>query len=183
MVMKNTTHYLLLSTAWLAMAACTQPDPLPEATQGGKQTFGCRVNGKAFVPDGGTGWNATKPIVLYNSDRRADDGSIVRILYIEATSRTGESIVVVITEPYETGIRLINKTFTPLSWSPIPGNQALYSGAGGSFVTGPNHPGLITLTRADTVARILSGTFEFKAMNPKTGEVVEVTDGRFDVRM
>ncbi|MCU0451431.1 MAG: hypothetical protein MUC97_16575 [Bernardetiaceae bacterium] len=45
--------------------------------------------------------------------------------------------------------------------------------------------GKLVLTRADwnTGRLILSGTLEFEAQDPKTGEVVEVTDGRFDVRM
>jgi hypothetical protein len=181
--MKKTATYLLLATAWLAMAACTQPDPLPEATQGGKQTFGCRVNGKAFVPDGGTGWNATKPIVVYNDSRKGPNGEALLFYGIEATSRDGQGMYIIVSEPTRPGPRFLDKEFIPLSWGIPLHNAAVYSSASGSFITGPPHTGMVVLTRADTTARILSGTFEFKARNPRTGEVVEVTDGRFDVKI
>jgi hypothetical protein len=181
--MKNTTHYLLLATAWLALAACQREDPLPEATQGGKQTFGCRVNGKPFVPDGGTGWNATKPIVVYNDSRKGPNGEALLFYGIEVTSRDGQGMYIIVSEPTRAGIRLLNKEFIPLSWGIPLHDAAIYSSTSGSFITGPTHSGTVVLTRADTTARILSGTFEFRAVNPRTGEVVEVTDGRFDVRL
>jgi hypothetical protein len=180
--MKRVTTYLLLATALLALATCTQPDPLPEATQGGKQTFGCRLNGKPFVPDGGTGWNATKPIVVYKLSRKGPNGKALLFYGIEATSRDGQGMYIIISEPTSPGIRLLNKEFIPLSWGVPLHDAAVYFSSSGSFMTGPPHTGTVKLTRADTTAHILSGIFEFKAQNPKTGEVVEVTDGRFDVR-
>jgi hypothetical protein len=183
--MKNTTHYLFLATAWLALAACHREDPLPEATQGGKQTFGCRVNGKPFVPDGGTGWNATKAIVLTYSSRRDEEGKIIEFIDIQVTARDGQSFFIILRDPVRPGIHYFNKEYTPLSWSPIPNDAAVYQRPGANFFTGPKYKGKLVLTRSDreTGWLILSGTFEFEAQDPKTGEVVQVTDGRFDTIM
>lgn len=51
---------LLLSIGLLL--ACDRKDPLPKPTQEGKNTFGCKIDGKPWVPDGGTGFQATKPL-------------------------------------------------------------------------------------------------------------------------
>jgi hypothetical protein len=139
------------------------------------------VNGKPFVPDGGTGWNAAKPIVVYDLSRNGPNGEALIFSGIEATARDGRGIYLIVKEPYTLGIRLLNQEFIPDSWG-VPNNSGIYLSPQGSFVTGPPHTGVLTITRADKEARILSGTFEFKAQNPKTGEVVEVTDGRFDTR-
>jgi hypothetical protein len=168
--------------ALLLLAACTQPDPLPEATQGGKQTFGCRVNGKPFVPDGGTGWNATKPIVVYYTGRRGVNGAVHEYYYIDAVAKDGQSMLIIVSDPLRTGPRILDKEYIPTTWPNVLNDAAAYQGLGGTFFTGPPHTGRLVLTRSDSAARIMSGTFEFRAVNPKTGEVVEVTDGRFDVR-
>jgi hypothetical protein len=169
--------------ALLLLATCTQPDPLPEPTQGGKQTFGCYVNGKPFVPDGGTGWNATKPIVVYYTGRRGENGAVHEYYYIDAVSRDGQRMFIIVSDPFRPGPRILDKEFIPITWPNVLNDAAAYQGPGGTFFTGPPHTGRLVLTRADTTAGILSGTFEFRAVDRKTGEVVEVTDGRFDVRM
>jgi hypothetical protein len=180
--MKRVTTYLLLATALLALATCTQPDPLPEATQGGKQTFGCRVNGKPFVPDGGTGWNATKPIVLYSSWRKGEDGSVYKYYIIHAISRDGRGMFIIISDAYKTGHRSLDKEYIPITWSDLPNDAAVYSEGKDHFFTSPRHTGSVFISKTDSIRGIISGTFTFIAANPATGEVVEVTDGRFDVK-
>ncbi len=51
------------------------------------------------------------------------------------------------------------------------------------YYTDAAHPGTVTLTRIDTVAKIASGTFQFTALDYQSGKTVTVTDGRFDVRL
>jgi hypothetical protein len=172
----------LLPVLLLLLTTCTQPDPLPEATQGGKQTFGCRVNGKPFVPDGGTGWNAAKPIVVYNDSRKGPNGEALLFYGIDAVSRDGQRMYIVVSDPFRPGPRILDKEYIPTTWPNVLNDAAAYQGPAGAFFTGPPHIGTLVLTRADTAAQIMSGTFAFKAKNPKTGEVVEITDGRFDVR-
>ncbi len=53
--------------------------------------------------------------------------------------------------------------------------------ANGSFYqTDATHIGAVTITRCDTVNQSYSGTFYFTAIDKKTGNVVNVTDGVFD---
>ena len=51
------------------------------------------------------------------------------------------------------------------------------------WITSAAQTGSVTLTRFDTVARVVSGTFEFNAenvMNP--AQTISVTEGRFDIK-
>lgn len=49
------------------------------------------------------------------------------------------------------------------------------------LITGPAYPGQLTITRLDTVARIVAGTYEFKAKQLGGAVTVSVTEGRFDL--
>jgi hypothetical protein len=43
------------------------------------------------------------------------------------------------------------------------------------------HTGKIQFSRIDTLNRIVSGRFEFSAIDNNTAKTINVTDGRFDV--
>jgi hypothetical protein len=51
----------------------------------------------------------------------------------------------------------------------------------GEFHTNPNHSGIITFTRFDTQSGIMSGTFEYQAQELVTEEIINITEGRFDL--
>ncbi len=54
--MKKLLNILLpLTLFWTLTASKCSKDELPPETQEGKNTFGCYVNGKLFVPGGGLG--------------------------------------------------------------------------------------------------------------------------------
>ena len=46
--------------------------------------------------------------------------------------------------------------------------------------TGPAAPGRLVVTRLDTIARVVAGTFEFTAGQASGGTTVRVSEGRFD---
>ena len=46
--------------------------------------------------------------------------------------------------------------------------------------TGPDSPGRVVVTRFDTSAHVVSGTFEFTARQVPGGTLVRVSEGRFD---
>ncbi len=50
------------------------------------------------------------------------------------------------------------------------------------YNTTNNNSGELKITKFDQTNRILSGTFFFTGTNISTGEKVNITDGRFDVR-
>ena len=59
-------------------------------------------------------------------------------------------------------------------------NTAFYTDNGITYLTKfIDYTGKITVTRLDLQNQIISGTFEFKAVN-NNGKVVVITDGRFD---
>jgi hypothetical protein len=53
---------------------------------------------------------------------------------------------------------------------------------GGCYMTSSMHTGKVQFTRIDTINRIVSGTFEFSAIDKNTGKTIKVTDGRFDIK-
>gem|GEM_PF-4158760 len=48
------------------------------------------------------------------------------------------------------------------------------------YLTGPGAPGTIIVTRFDTVAHVISGTFEAKLREYNGPDSLTITKGRFD---
>lgn len=48
------------------------------------------------------------------------------------------------------------------------------------FLTGPTATGSLTVTRFDTVARVVSGTFDLTVQEETSPETHQLTQGRFD---
>ena len=92
--------------------------------------------------------------------------------------------------PWETIIMTIEKyTIINVGTYVISSNtnylsKGVYWKGDSRFQTDSINTGSITITRLDTSMRqyIISGTFSFKAKDVVTGEVVEVIDGRFDLK-
>lgn len=167
---------LLLSFSCLLLLNCrkNKEEPkLPPETTTGAMTFGCKVNGKVFVPRDGRG----KP------------GLFVQYVYLGEGPGGGWYLGIPATNwrpnPPE-AIRIatdslflkegITYQFKDLKGSP----QAFYD-KGESFIVLDND-GHIHITKHDLQDRILSGTFFFTATNKSTREKVEITEGRFDIR-
>lgn len=155
---------------------------LPEATQVGTNTLGCKVNSKNWVAqdsdepfnrtkgvEGGYQYTETFDITRNNVWIRArrSDGSRFQI-YLRSVSKPG-----VYTFGFNTGT-------APGVISPY--NYGYYDDGSVSYLTSDQHTGTVTITRADTLTGVVSGTFEFKAYNSQTKQTVTITDGRFDAR-
>ena len=65
--------------------------------------------------------------------------------------------------------------------SPSHGYYRIISGAR-DFYTGPKANGQVTITRLDTVARIVAGTFEAKLKEDGGPDSLNITQGRFDFK-
>ena len=59
----------------------------------------------------------------------------------------------------------------------VPG---VYPAIHKDYLTGPTSPGEVTITRFDTVARVVSGTFEARLREYNGPDSVRITKGRFD---
>ena len=150
-------------------------DALPPATQTGANTFGCLVNGKAWVPK--KGGLFTDPLVegaFYRVDRQLN-------LWVQATNTDGSSIDLWVENPLKTGGYSLQYTtgIYPTVYSPR--SYGLYYQSDGTYMTTTQHTGKVVITRTDTIRGVISGTFEFTGHSAKTGQTISITQGRFDV--
>jgi hypothetical protein len=142
----------------------TELEKLPPATQEGKNTFGCLVNGKAFVP-------ATS----------IDAGAVYQlgILQIYAT----------IYKPYlQFGMVILEKNYGQLTTTAYQLNRFPDSSCSATSqdVICDYNPqecirGSIVLTKIDRVNYVISGTFDF-ILAKTSCDTLNITSGRFDIR-
>lgn len=162
--MKNVLLSLLI-----LLASCKKNDnsPLPEATQQGKNTFGCLLDGQVFLPT--PSHNVFQPITaLQGYFYRHEIG-------VRVYGEQGQ-MYLTLRDAFQPGTYPLGETST--------GNFASLNRSMGLFYTSSTRGGSLTLTRIDTVARIMAGTFEFSALDyyhGGTGSTIAVTSGRFDV--
>lgn len=165
------------------LAACKSDDevpdpgnyqtPLPEATQTGKRTFACYVDGMAYIAKtneinayyqqvGGlyefviNGAKETKPlfsIVIGSAASALNEGSTYNL--------SEEKI-----DNYWGGISFVYEPDIPFQTN---------------YTDGSNYKGEFTITKLDLQNQIVSGTFWFDVKDPKTGGTRKVHDGSFDV--
>ena len=161
----------LLLLCILAAYACKK---LPRETESGKNTFGCRVDGKiwntyaehwldnAIEPEYGDGY--------FTVTAEREKGKHGGRIYLQLADSLGLR-----TRTYNGGADGFYATYF---WDE-KGNAEI-------FQTTPTGKASITLTRVTPPTTpdgkaIVAGTFSFTATNAATGEAVEITDGRFDV--
>ena len=172
--------YFVLAAVLLVNAGCEDDnifmqliDPpakvLPPATQTGANTFGCKVNGRVWLPSE-TAWVEFRQGALDIRAKNKWDKNTAVVLNIGDFTISG-------TGTYQ-----------------ISGNTPYYSrgyysrenktGGYDSFQTDDINTGTIIITRIDTnqLHYIVSGVFSFKARDEITGEIIEISEGRFDLR-
>lgn len=137
---------------------------LPPATQEGKNTIGFLVDSEVWVPKHSFSFPAMNG--FYES------GS----LYLRANR--GNKTQFGIDHGYITGLG----TF-PLTASDSAKliNAFFYIDGKGRYTTSFTSDGELNITKLDTLQKIISGTFYFDAINEE-GEIVEIRDGRFDLK-
>jgi hypothetical protein len=158
-------------------------DKLPPATQIGADTFGCMVDGKAFMPRK-SGWFGG-PVLL------------AQYQYLTLNGKTGNYFMLTADDQktYPNEIRGISLSAQCVDLEPktyvLDEYNTLFKLAGkydildeslnfNRFYTNLINKGELTITRFDDINQIMSGTFWFDAVN-KDGVKVEVREGRFDV--
>ena len=170
--MKKMLFLMLIS---LCVFACKdrEPDPnvLPEATQTGANTAGALVDGKV--------WVATTTFLNPPGSRCEQIGTKTKItLDLRNKANIGSNSIEIhaLIENFE-----INKTYVLSEDSTIGGaNYAIFINAEGiGYLSNSTYYGRIKITRLDIQNQIVSGTFEFQAVNAN-GNIVNITDGRFD---
>ena len=101
-------------------------------------------------------------------------------------------------EPLESQFTLYIKNVTGPGVYDLNQNTDIYPGVSGSYayhvrrkinplnewITSAQNTGSVTITKWDLTNNIVSGTFEFKAGSiDNSSEPINITDGRFDIRL
>lgn len=175
--MKKTVVFSLLSI--LLFSCKKEVKELPPATQTGANTFGLRMNGEMWVPQGFAG--------LPDNDKLVTRllGNVLVITAQNFSSSPTET-------EFEIRIFGVNGTGT----YPLNTNTSYPSGPTSygyhvkrrltpldEWITSAAQTGSVNITKFDTTAQIVSGTFQFYAENRSNpAQTIAVTEGRFDVR-
>ena len=172
--MKNyhllTKAILLIFLLWSCRKEKVRPiDKLPPITQEGKNTFGCLVNGEAWIPKGN---NGTRNLYI-SYDPTWNNGAFTLSTY-RITSNSNQGLTL-----FADNINYQKQfTFHPPVTSIIlfDNNICYYDRDNKEY-----RKGTLTITKLDVPNQIIAGTFE--AILAKPGcDTVRITDGRFDMK-
>lgn len=154
---------------------------LPPATQTGAGTFGCLINGKAFIPRGGVySGNALRCVYEISNGGiyvklSATDSTVQ---YLEGVSINTNNIA--IQEGQTITLEGFGKTGVGAAEYFTMGTDAMYH----EYITTPEVTGELHITRFDEAAQIISGTFWFDAVFADgiyNREKIQVREARFDL--
>lgn len=163
------------------LASCKKSvDELPPATQTGAGTFGAKVNGEFWVPKGFGPFPANDILEA----RMAGPTYLLINARNFASSPTETEFEILISDITGPGTFSLNnnvqrggslsygyyvkRTLTPLN----------------EWITSSSNTGTVTITKLDTVNHIVSGSFQFNALNLYNApEPLTVTEGRFDLKL
>lgn len=184
-------HLLPTAALLLTLGACMREgvEPqrtLPEATQGGLNTAGAKVDGQLWLPatvmfaD-----KATRAFYQRINGRHELSISLNRVTEPEADPLQQTSIrfyvpdisapgTVVFDQNVDPSLMYNQSAFATFTYSKPSPDQVLITNAGAQ--------GRLTITHLDTVARIVAGTFAFQARQRGSTATTSVTEGRFDLR-
>ncbi|MCO6494715.1 MAG: hypothetical protein J5I91_03410 [Bacteroidetes bacterium] len=166
-----------------------RPTELPPITTEGKNTFGCYVDGELLVPfprraikDNfrafyyGVKWDDLNGTLEVGANMEGDIGYSSKSagIYIQSSVfDTGEYVLYTDIAYNAQGLSYLRRS------AGVQINNEKGETVFDSWRVPSTDCGRMNILRLDTVARILSGTFYFDAIN-KEGDTVKVTDGRFD---
>ncbi|MEO6070181.1 MAG: DUF6252 family protein [Chitinophagaceae bacterium] len=176
-------YILFFLPLFLLAAACNkQIKELPQPTDTGANIFGAKVDSMLWAPKG-FGLAATAPV-------------------LEARYGEGRSVVInarnFAKEPTETEFEIYLYNVTAPGTYYLNTNTGIYPNQHANYayyierkispvnewMTTSVYTGTVTITKADTMARIVAGTFQFNAINRYgTPKAISVTEGRFDIKI
>lgn len=150
-------------------------DKLPLATQTGAKTFGCLINGKAWIP-GKDDWSSQSPLKFYYYNDNGGQFAINAKLQI---NNIQEYIIIGLDSIHSKNEFIIKQgsNSVRLSYQRTPGCD-LSSLIDSSVQT----IGSVTFTKVDLNTGIIAGTFAFSLSKPGR-ETINVTNGRFDAKL
>ena len=160
---------------------------LPPATQTGANTAGCRLNGALwdarqyalFAPEPTSASWHRSPLLAGKHQ--------LSLRFIHSTNakdaHNDTSIGFFVPDVSAPGTFVLDRPANPRFSARNPAYGVLAfdrATPGQELLSGPQAPGRLVITRLDTVARVVSGTFEFTARQAGATATSTVTEGRFD---
>jgi hypothetical protein len=134
----------------------TPLEQLPKATQTGENTFGCLINGEAFVVS-----NTSQQVAIYQQGKlQFGGGGISIILENPIEINTNYDFINIVRAKYYVDV-----------------NPQL----GCHYEFEDTYEGNVTFSKIDRTNYIISGTFEFST-NKDGCEDIKITNGRFDLK-
>ena len=168
-------YYTLLILSLLGLQGCFNdddaPTTLPEATQTGAGTFGCLVNGEPFIETGS----------YFNCYYQYIDGAYYFAIGAESEHNSLLSQVILAS----VAVTIDSGGTYSLGCRYVPGTSYAEVQINNPYVendTCDTEYGYMHITKFDFTNYIVSGTFEFDVLNPYTGEIIEIREGRFDTK-
>lgn len=147
---------------------CAGVDCLPPATQTGAGTFGCLVNGEPFV-DKSRSFNCFYQFVdgnFFFNICGLDEEGVLTDLCLRTNKRALVSNEIINIDSNSAG-----SFFVSIG---IKDDRLRF------FDSTSSSSGTVILTEFNTNSNIVSATFEFTVVDPTTGTIYEITEGRFD---
>ena len=158
----------------------TELEKLPPITQTGANTFGCLVDGVAWLPNGNRPQNGGPNIQVY-VDPTFQGGrfSITGNKYNEQNQYIGIGSFRCTTS----GLYNFDSSFNGLQFYRNIPNSNYVDYSTNDF--GIYKKGFINITKYDLSTGIFSGTFEGRLykLNGSYGDTIKITNGRFDVKL
>ena len=159
---------ILLNVAFILGASCKKGEKLTPETQTGANTFSCKINGEIFKPKAGD-FVEGLTVNLYNN--------IDLVILVTGTqyNPVKELLISFKDIPLE-GTYLLNFNQSKYATYKLLNTPA-------QFHSKTLNSGKVVITRLDRNQRIISGRFDFQLTNESnSGETLNITEGRFDVK-
>lgn len=177
--MKN----LFIITVFFAVGAVScnkEIKDLPPATDTGSNTFGAKVNGNLWKPQGFGPFPAND---ILESTVAGNDIQIWARNFASSPNET--EFYLLIKDVTGPGIYQLDQTIPSHPYPNVSYGYYVKRNVTpqNEWSTSATYTGTVTITKFDKTAKIASGTFQFNAINMYNApEPLTVTEGRFDVK-
>jgi hypothetical protein len=141
----------------------TELEKLPPATQEGKNTFGCLVDGKAWVTRSSIDASA-----FYQEGVLSITATLINKVFNQGI------IIGLFEDNLETKEYLLSEYPQMFGLVEDIRNNC-------DYVTSISYEGKLVITHFDQINFIISGTLEFEAYSDDCDKIIKVTHGRFDL--
>ena len=142
---------------------------LPPETQTGANTFGCLINGEPFVVS-----NTSQQTAIYQ------DGGLL-IGSQKNINNNLTQVSMFISEANIGAIIAENNSYV-LNSNSVPKGEYYIENQNCFYFTSNNYTGSLMITKIDNINFVISGKFEFKSISDNCADIINITNGRFDLQ-